>query len=176
MNPITEPDDARGRTIALPAIAMVCLTLISPQTSQAESSFFELDDVVLQTSLYTRHFDPEPEYNNDQDLISIELHNPDRWLAGVSWLKNSYDQPTWYVFGGREFSLWQPHPQVEFHAKITAGLLHGYDGEHRDAIPFNKHGTAPAILPSVGASIGHLETDLVLFSTSGVMWTGGVRF
>ncbi|MBE0403849.1 hypothetical protein [Halomonas citrativorans] len=135
----------------------------------------ELDHTLVQTSLLTRHFDPQPDHNNQQNLIGIELHNPDRWLAGTAWFKNSYNQPTWYVYAGREFPLWQ-FKDINVRAKLTGGLLHGYKGEYRDKIPLNHLETAPALLPSIGMQWGRLESDLIIFGTAGMMVTAGLRF
>ncbi|MCL5427373.1 hypothetical protein ACQKE4_18930 [Halomonas sp. NPDC076908] len=136
----------------------------------------EWDHTLVQTSLYTRHFSPDPEHTNQQDLISIELHNPDRWLAGAAWFKNSFDQPTWYVYMGREFPLWQTSQGINVRAKLTGGLLRGYKDEFRDKIPFNRYEVAPAALPSIGVQWGQFESDLIVFGTAGMMVTAGVRF
>lgn len=144
--------------------------------AEPQTSMLVLDHVLLQTSLYTRHFSPDPRHNNHQDLISVELHNPQRWMAGVAWFKNSYRQPSWYWYVGREFPLWEPAPQVEVRAKLSAGVLRGYKGEYRDKIPFNKAGIAPAILPSIGVRYKRVEADLILYGTAGMMITAGIRF
>ncbi|OBX35008.1 hypothetical protein A8U91_04072 [Halomonas elongata] len=34
----------------------------------------ELDHTLVQTSLYTRHFNPDPEHTNHQELIGLEFH------------------------------------------------------------------------------------------------------
>ncbi|WP_242597161.1 hypothetical protein [Billgrantia sulfidoxydans] len=135
-----------------------------------------LDHALLQTSLFTRHFDPEPDHNDHQQLIGLELHNPQRWLLGGARFLNSFDQEAFYLYAGREFPLWAPRDDVTLRAKLTAGLLHGYRGEYRDNIPFNRHGTAPAALPSVGLRWGRFETDLIVFGTAGAMVIGGIRF
>lgn len=137
---------------------------------------FELDHTLVQTSLLTRHFDPQPEHNNQQNLIGIELHNPDRWLAGTGWFKNSYEQPTWYVYAGREFPLWQFAEGVNVRAKLTGGLLHGYKDEYRDKIPLNHLEVAPVLLPSIGMQWERFESDLIIFGTAGMMVTAGLRF
>ncbi|MCS3903675.1 hypothetical protein J2T55_001704 [Methylohalomonas lacus] len=172
MNRILRTGNARGSSIIL---LVILATMLLPTSSSAFTPL-ELDHVVVQTSLYTKHFDPDPDHNNDQNLINVEFHNPERWLVGGAWFKNSYDQPSWYVFVGREFPLWQPHEHFELRAKLTGGFLHGYDGEHQDDIPFNSTGTAPVILPSLGARIGPVESDVVLFGTAGLMVTTGLRF
>ncbi|WP_311065422.1 hypothetical protein [Halomonas sp. DWK9] len=136
----------------------------------------ELDHTLVQTSLLTRHFEPDPEHTNQQHLLSLELHNPDRWLAGAAWFKNSFDQPTWYFYAGREFPLWQFADEVNVRAKLTGGLLRGYKDEYRDKIPLNHLEIAPALLPSIGIQWRHFESDLIIFGTAGMMVTAGVRF
>lgn len=136
----------------------------------------ELDHTLVQTSLLTRHFDPQPEHNNQQNLIGLELHNPDRWLAGAAWFNNSYDQPTWYVYAGRELPLWQFSQEFHVRAKLTGGLLHGYKDEYRDKIPLNHLEVAPVLLPSIGVRWKRVESDLIVFGTAGMMVTAGVRF
>ncbi|RUR34933.1 hypothetical protein ELY33_00050 [Vreelandella andesensis] len=135
-----------------------------------------LDHTLVQTSLLTRHFDPDPDHINQQQLASIELHNPDRWLTGAAWFKNSFDQPTWYFYVGREFPLWQFSEGVKIRAKLTGGLLRGYKGEYRDKIPLNHFEIAPALLPSIGVQWGRVESDLIIFGTAGMMVTAGLRF
>lgn len=152
------------------------LLLSTPASAFDWSPALEWDHTLVQTSLYTRHFSPDPEHTNQQDLISIELHNPDRWLTGAAWFKNSFDQSTWYFYAGREFPLWQTSQGLNIRAKLTGGLLRGYRGEYRDKIPFNHLEIAPAALPSLGVQWGQFESDLIVFGTAGMMVTAGVRF
>ncbi|MDR5890653.1 MULTISPECIES: hypothetical protein [Halomonas] len=171
---MTSPWKVAGR-LALPAM----LALAGPAAAEAEPAWPPaptLDHVLVQTSLYTRHFSADPEHNNRQQLVSLELHNPQRWLAGTAWFKNSFDQPTWYWYAGREFPFWQPTERLTIRAKLTGGLLHGYQDEYRDKIPFNRFETAPVALPSVGARWGRFESDLIVFGTAGMMVTAGARF
>ncbi|GAA3904331.1 hypothetical protein GCM10022228_13240 [Halomonas cibimaris] len=159
---------ARRWLIALLASATLPL-------SASGNDFWQYDHTFVQTSLATQHFSGSSGYNEDQNLIGIELHNPDRWLAGTAWLKNSFNQPIWYFYAGREFAFWQPAPNLEFRAKLTAGALRGYKGSKKHKIPFNHYGVAPAVLPAVGVRWGKVETDMLLFGTAGVMLNAGIR-
>ncbi len=154
--------------------------LVSPLALAERDSVWppapELDHVLLQTSLYTHHFDSQPDHHNRQELIGLELHNPQRWLAGAARFLTSFDQEAIYLYAGREFPFWEPTDSITVRAKLTAGLLHGYRGEYQDNIPFNRYGTAPAALPSVGLQWGRFETDLIVFGTAGAMIMGGIRF
>ena len=126
-------------------LAILVVVVMSKSSAAADESSrlgwlpsFELEHVLVQTSLYTRHFNSNPDHTNQQNLISVELYNPNRWLAGTAWFKNSFDQPTWYFYVGREFPLWRPSDHVTVRAKLTAGLVRGYKDERQDNIPLNK--------------------------------------
>lgn len=135
----------------------------------------ELDHVLVQTSLHTTHFSPKPEHNNNQRLIGVELHNPELWFAGFARFKNSFSQDTHYLYVGRELPIWESG-DIRVRAKLTAGGLHGYRGEYRDKIPFNRYGIAPVILPTLGVRWNRLEADLIAFGTAGMMVTTGLYF
>ncbi|MDR5899965.1 hypothetical protein QC823_13300 [Halomonas vilamensis] len=135
-----------------------------------------VDHVLVQTSLYTHHFGPDPEHTDQQQLISAEIHTPDRWLAGGARFKNSFNQESVYVYAGKSFPLWQPNATFMLRGKLTVGLLHGYRGEYRDKIPFNRYEIAPAALLSIGVRWHRVESDLIVFGTAGMMLTAGVRF
>ncbi|GHC15196.1 hypothetical protein [Aidingimonas halophila] len=166
----------KAETIKQSIVVMFTLLISGFSVSSTAYPKLEVDHWLFQTSLYTKHFDSDPEHTESQNLISAEARNPDEWLAGAAWFKNSFDQPSWYFYGGRRFSLWEPSDSVEVHAKLTAGLLRGYDGDKKDKIPFNDLGVAPAVLPSIGARLGPVETDLLLFGNAGLMVTAGLRF
>lgn len=126
---------------------------------------------VLSTSIYTRHFHPSPDHNNHQRLISVERLRDDGWLAGLAHFHNSFDQPSTLAFIGRRWDSTERLPGA--YLKVVGGLLHGYKGEYRDKIPFNRAGIAPVVIPSVGWQIGRGSLEMVLFGNSGVMWTVG---
>ena len=182
---LPRPGTSHGRRMSFAAclLFVISAVLALPAQAQEEASWLQLKHTTIYTSLYTHHFNERsdrqngPEYNNDQNMVGIEFHNPYRWLVGATWFKNSYDEPTWYVYGGYEFLLARPFDNTEFYAKLTGGILHGYDGdESRDAIPVNYNDTGPAILPSVGTRVGPVQADVTLFGTSGLLFTGGVSF
>lgn len=140
-----------------------------------QPSFLELDHVLVQTSLYTSHFNPQPEHNNNQRLIGLEFHNSALWFTGLARFKNSFSQDTHYFYVGREFPIWGGS-DICFRAKLTAGALHGYRGEYRDKIPFNRHGIAPAILTTLGVRWKRLKVDMMVFGTVGMMVVTGLRY
>ena len=119
----------------------------------------------VQTSLYTRHFKSNPEHNNHQELLGVERHTANSYLLGAATFLHSYDQRSYYGYVGKRFD-WVGTP---FYGKLTAGLLHGYKGEYRDKIPFNRFGIAPAIIPSIGITYHRVGVELLLLGTAATM-------
>jgi hypothetical protein len=133
----------------------------------------------LQTSVATRHFHPDPMHNDHQGLVNLEWDYKDDNVIGGALFHNSFYQPCQLIYWGKKFHPIESTPEMYF--KVVGGLLHGYKGEHKDKIPFNKAtykevGIAPVILPSVGYCHKQFCSELVLFGVSGVMLTAGVRF
>lgn len=111
-------------------------------------------------------------YNN---LFSAELLTErwrilgaDRTTIGAAIFNNSFGQPCQYVFAGPEWDL-MPLQSGQVFASVTAGALHGYTGEHQDKIPFNRFGTAPAAIPSIGWRYLQAAIVLSLLGNSGVL-------
>ena len=125
-----------------------------------------------QTSVYTRHFSPDPEHNNNQDLIGIERHDASNWLFGAATFRNSFRQRSYYAYAGKRFDS-DTYP---VYLKLTGGLLEGYHGDYQDKIPLNRFGVAPVIIPSVGAYYGPVAAELVLLGFNAAMITTGLRF
>lgn len=152
----------------LRTVALMALTLLGLSRAQAA----EADSWYLQTSVYTKHFSPSPEHNNHQDLIGLEYSPREGGVYGAATFRNSFRQRTHYLYAGKR---WQP-AQSPFYAKVTAGAMQGYRGEHRDKIPFNQLGVAAVIVPSLGVQYRALGVELVLLGNSAAMLTSGVRF
>jgi hypothetical protein len=158
----------RACTLSLAAV----LWSVAPVAWSQASSDVPANRWVFQTSVYTRHFSYDPRHNDHQALMDLEYWREDNWLAGASWFRNSFKQPTQYLYVGK---LWRPFDtQPQVYVKLTGGVIHGYKDEFRDKIPFNKSGYAPGIIPSIGYSGRRFTGEFVLFGTSGVMFTFGV--
>ncbi len=126
---------------------------------------------LVQTSLYTRHFDHDPDHNNRQNLINIEYQRQDEWLLGAAAFRNSFDQPSQLAYFGKRWYPSSSWPQA--HVKFVVGLLHGYKPPYDEKIPFNSSGIAPVILPAIGWSHKQFATEIIVFGTAGVLWTVG---
>ncbi|UQB43536.1 hypothetical protein JX580_11160 [Thiomicrospira microaerophila] len=149
------------------------------------------DRLLLQTSLWTKHFNPDPIHNNHQRLINLQWHPqgyaPRRltehypqmdeldWFFGAARFKNSFSQTTHYAYIGGRLNFLQ-HQMLQPYATITGGLIHGYRGEYQDKIPLNKFGVAPAFIPSIGVEYRKITTEFSFFGASGVMLKMGYFF
>jgi hypothetical protein len=133
---------------------------------------------LFQTSLYTTHFSPKPHHNNHQALLGLEYYPEEdterlrQTLYGGATFRNSFGQRSVFIYTGWRFD----HPRWPVYGKVAAGLLHGYRGEHRDNIPFNNLGIAPAILPAAGIQVGQYSSEIVLFGLAGLMVNVGFSF
>ncbi len=165
--------------------------LLLPVNSFANNIFTEGDALFFQTSVWTNHYGDEPDHNNHQKLINLEYsfspaQQPFKqnfsdwrddlsWLAGVATFRNSFDQQSVYVYGGRRYD-WSMTKNTNTYAKLTAGMLWGYRGKYQDKIPFNSLGVAPAILPAVGVQYRQANIELLPFAAAGFTVNVGWRF
>lgn len=153
--------------------------------------FWSEGNLLLKTSMYTRHYSDDPRHNNHQRMINLEYiarsdygpawtdrafaHAPQtRWLVGAAAFRNSFGQDSTYLYGGfRREIVSMEHTSI--YVKLTGGLLHGYRGKYRDKIHFNRFGVAPAVLPSVGIDHRRINLELVPFGTAGLMVNIGLH-
>jgi len=128
----------------------------------------------LRTSVYTTHFDHDPEHNNRSRLLGLDYYPKSRpgWLVGGSTFRNSWDQQSVYIYGGRRYE-WIPG---HLYGKLTAGVLYGWRGEHQDAILLNQLGVAPAIIPAIELRAGRFTGEFVVFGINGLMVNMGMFF
>lgn len=126
----------------------------------------------VQTSVYTKHYSPDPEHNNHQGLIGIERNQASGWVLGGATFRNSFSQRSNYAYIGKRYD----NADYPVYLKLTGGLLQGYSGQYKDKIPLNHFGVAPVIIPSVGTHYGPLGAELVLLGANAAMVTTGVRF
>lgn len=152
-------------------LSLLLTTLIFALPVKATAE--EGDVIYLHTSLYTRHFSPKPDHNNNQNLINVELLKPSDWIYGFALLNNSHDQSTQFIYAGRKWTL--PKSSELLYFKLVGGLQHGYRGEHKDDVPLNKFGISPILLPAFGMEYKRAQTELIFFG-AGFTWTAGINF
>lgn len=181
----SRPVPALGAALVAGVLAApVCLAQSQPAATPAAApataasgnaaSGFDLSRhrFLFQTSVFGRHFSPSPDHTNHFRLINLEAQRDDSWVYGFAFFRNSFNQPSQYLYFGKRWTPFASYPQVN--VKLTGGILHGYKGEYRDKIPFNGNGIAPALLPSIGWSNRRFASDFILFGTAGLMITAGI--
>ncbi|WP_445180504.1 sn-glycerol-3-phosphate transporter [Pseudomonas sp. McL0111] len=155
-----------------PWILTALLLSLAGQTMAQESSEKDGGFWYAQTSVYTKHYSPDPEHNNNQDLIGIERNQASGWVFGGATFRNSFSQRSNYGYVGKRFDS----ADYPVYLKLTGGLLQGYRGDYKDKIPLNHFGVAPVIIPSLGTHYGPVAAELVLLGANAAMVTTGVRF
>lgn len=127
---------------------------------------------VLQGSIYTQHFDLELERRDDTSLIGLEYYHQRNAMVGGDSFRNSFGQPSWYLFAGRRYD----HAQWPVFGKITGGLLYGYRGEYQDEVPLNYGGYSPSVFPSAGIQLGRYQGEVMLVGVFGIVVNVGFAF
>lgn len=167
---LANQDEGALPTLAMAESASRSSTPADDQKLVAIAEGESVDDIRynLTTSLYTKHWNPKPEHNNDQKLIGIERQNGlTSW--GIALFKNSFNQDTQLVYWGREFRLDEYVPGMR--SKWMFGLMHGYKGEYKDKVPLNQLGVSPVIAPTIGYTTRYFEADIVFLGFNAITVT-----
>ena len=137
------------------------------------ASAMEIAEWRFQTSLYTKHWSPDPEHVNTSQLLNLEFETTTRWIYGFAYFDNSFGQPSQYLYAGYSWPLF--HRDWAYF-KLTGGFLHGYKEPHENKIPLNGLGVAPAIVPTFGLRYKRVFTELQILGTSAITVTAGFSF
>jgi len=137
------------------------------------ASALDIKEWHFQTSLYTRHWNPQPEHVNKTKLINLELETTSKWLYGFAWFDNSFGQPSQYLYAGYSWKLFSTDWA---YFKLTGGLLHGYKKPYENKIPFNGYGIAPAAVPSFGVRYKRVFGEVQILGTAAFTVTAGFSF
>lgn len=98
-------------------------------------------------SPYTYHYHYSEDHRHVY-MIGLEKQHVDGLVLGASWFRNSFGQPSVYVYAGqrlRNFTHLEP-----LYAQLTAGLLYGYKPPFEDKVPLNHRGYSPGAVLSLG--------------------------
>jgi hypothetical protein len=176
----------------LACVMLLSLGLAFQVQAGTGNLFMQGGELLVQTSLWTKHYSNDPDHNEHQRMLNIEwtfaetdpaVQRPAgadwrddiRWLVGGASFKNSFDQRSTYLYAGGRYDYYDTG-DTRAYTKLTAGLLHGYRGEYRDKIPFNRFGVAPAVLPAFGIEHRRVNVEMIPFGTAGVMFNIGYVF
>jgi hypothetical protein len=176
-----------GAGVGMCALPFASFAQSSPATAVAaaaesnassDSWLRDGDRIFFQYSVYTKHRTYNPEHVDRNHLLRFEIQSnydrvwgADKTLFGVAFFKNSFGQPSQYVYWGQK---WDFNDYV--YAKVSAGLLHGYKGKYRDKIPANKLGIAPGIIPTLGVKYKDVSVEAIILGTSALMIGVGYTF
>lgn len=118
------------------------------------------------------HYSSDPDHNNQPRLVGVEWERSDLWNMGGVHFRNSFDQPSQYVYVGRR---WFPDAlPSQVYLKLTGGVMLGYKEPYDNKIPLNhRRGVAPAILPAAGYQLDRMRLQIVPLGTAGLMVTFG---
>ena len=157
------------KTSSLRLVAILAIWMLTSGTANA----FEILEWRFRTSLYTKHWDPDPEHVNNSKLLNIELEAKSGWIYGFAHFDNSFGQPSQYLYAGRS---WPMFKKDWAYFKLTGGLLHGYKEPYEDKIPLNGLGVAPAIIPTFGLKYKRVHTELQILGAAAITVTAGFSF
>jgi hypothetical protein len=172
---------ALSNIMYLLSLTIILISLAGPgatqeppeENSPAQTSKWKIDRWYIYTSLYTRHFDPQPEHVNKQKMLGVEAQMMNNWLFGFASFDNSFGQRSEYLYAGYKWALF--HSRY-WYFKLTGGLLYGYKEPYEDKIPLNGLGIAPAILPTLGFRYKFFATEVNLAGNAAVNVTAGISF
>jgi hypothetical protein len=89
-------------------------------------------------------------------------------LCGLSLFRNSFGQPSAYVYVGQRWGHLWGIPQLS--VKLTAGVIYGYTGNYHDKVPFNWNGFSPTVVPSLVYQFRPKDSlDVMLLGTAAVI-------
>lgn len=151
-----------------------CLLMATILLLATGNSFaMDIKEWRVQTSLYTKHWDPDPDHVNNQKLLNLEFETTTKWIYGFAWFDNSFGQPSQYLYAGYSWRLFR---KDWAYFKLTGGLLHGYKEPYEDKIPLNQLGVAPAIIPTIGFRYKRVFTEFQIAGTAALTITAGFSF
>jgi len=92
----------------LSCTAIILLLLAAPCLAQEQAdeelshqpSGWSIDRWYIFTSLYTKHFEPDPDHVNHQKLLGIETQMKNNWVFGFATFDNSFGQQSEYLYAG----------------------------------------------------------------------------
>lgn len=131
-------------------------------------------DTEVTLSPYTYHYSHDPKHR-PVFAMSIERYASSSRFCGLSLFRNSFGQPSGYIYIGKRFDNLLGQPRL--FGKVTAGVLYGYVEPYEDKVPLNWHGFSPAIVPVLGYKLSDASSLQVnILGTAALMYSYGYRF
>ncbi len=115
----------------------------------------------------TLHYHHDPEHRPVY-MLGLERQRADGMSFGASWFRNSFGQPSAYLYLGQRF-----RPVADcapLFVQLTAGLLYGYLPPYDDKVPLNVHGFSPGVVAGVGWQMTpRLSAQINVLGTAALM-------
>lgn len=168
-----------GKKIIYILLFVLLFFVVFPIASYAESYSNQITDtsITIQTSIYSRHWNNNNRYNNNQNLFGLEYQRLNKKILGIALFQNSFNQSCYYVYTGKKYHLRNIAPEFKVYGKLTTGIVHGYDDENgRYEGSLNELKTFPAIVPGIELEYKAFTVSLIIYSNAGYMFTSGIKF
>lgn len=128
----------------------------------------------LTGSAYTYHYSQDSAHR-DVYMIGIEKQFPHGFILGGALFRNSFGQPTSFVYAARRLTGFTDMERL--FAQIGAGVLYGYRGLYSHKVPLNYSGFSPGAVLSVGWQFTPIwSAQLNLLGNSAVMFQVSADF
>jgi hypothetical protein len=123
----------------------------------------------LVLSPYAYHWSDSEAHRNVY-LIGAERKLDNGRLAGVSFFRNSFGQPSVYGYYGKQWDAVLGQPSLFF--KLSGGVIYGYKGAYANKIPYNHHGFGVAAIPAVGWQFDSANAvQMAMLGTAALIFT-----
>ena len=125
----------------------------------------------VMASPYTLHYHYSEDHRHVY-MLGLERQRADGYLAGASWFRNSFGQPSAYAYLGKRFNGFTSYEPL--FAQLTGGILYGYKPPFENKVPLNYKGFSPGAVASVGwqftptlsAQLNFLGNSALMFQVS----------
>lgn len=150
------------------ALLAISLSPLASAQVMADPAGASDNKIRLQFSPYTRHFRYNPEHANVY-MLGLERETPAQKLDGLVYFKNSFGQPSVYIYPwGERYTSIAGIRGLDF--KWTAGLLYGYKKPYEDKVPLNYKGFSPGLILALDYQITpRLSAQVNLLGTAAMM-------
>lgn len=126
-------------------------------------------------SPFTRHWTLSDEHKPVYALGFTQRLPNDRF-CGFSLFRNSFGQPSGYVYLGKTWDALLPG-LPKLYGSVSAGVLFGYVDRYEGKVPANNHGFSPGLIPALGYRLTPaVSVELQLLGTAGIMLGTALRF
>jgi hypothetical protein len=123
---------------------------------------------------YVYHWKPDPEHRY-AFAFALERNVTQQRFCGLSLFRNSFGQPSAYLYAGRSWDNFWGNPRLS--ARVTVGVIYGYVGEYHGKVPFNWNGFSPTVIPALAYRFNAQDSiDVSILGTAGLVFGLSHRF